>query len=253
MNCRMDNPGLSSSKKRIDRPHGSDHDRFIRYSLCSTLGAVMTNPSASPPGPATDVVVSRAADTSPATWAMGMLFERLAGAEETLGLLSASVVTQPPGQATPLHVHTREAEAWFLLEGAITYRAGGQLIRMTAGDFIYLPREVPHAFRTTGAVRPGSWPSPCRAACSTSMTRSASRPLNGACPTRECRTRISPGGWSWPRGTVSASSGRRSPRPRRKPARRACRRALPPVRLVSGGPVRGAGGAVRPDGTGGPA
>jgi mannose-6-phosphate isomerase-like protein (cupin superfamily) len=83
---------------------------------------------------------------------MGMLFERLVGAEETAGLLGASVVTQPPGQASPLHVHTREAEAWFLLQGAMTYRAGERLIRMTAGDFIYLPREVPHAFRTTGTV-----------------------------------------------------------------------------------------------------
>jgi mannose-6-phosphate isomerase-like protein (cupin superfamily) len=74
------------------------------------------------------------------------------GAEETAGLLGASVVTQPPGQASLLHVHTREAEAWLLLQGAMTYRAGEQLIRMTAGDFIYLPREVPHAFRTTGTV-----------------------------------------------------------------------------------------------------
>ena len=112
----------------------------------------MTNPPASPPGSAADVVVSRAADSAPATWAMGMLFERLAGAEETAGLLSASVVTQPPGQASPLHVHTREAEAWFLLQGTMTYRAGERLIRMTAGDFIYLPQEIPHAFRTTGTV-----------------------------------------------------------------------------------------------------
>jgi mannose-6-phosphate isomerase-like protein (cupin superfamily) len=112
----------------------------------------MTNLSTGTSGSDTDVVVSRAAGTGPATWAMGMLFERLAGAEETAGLLSASVVTQPPGQASPLHVHTREAEAWFLLEGAMTYRAGERLIRMTAGDFIYLPREVPHAFRTTGTV-----------------------------------------------------------------------------------------------------
>jgi quercetin dioxygenase-like cupin family protein len=80
------------------------------------------------------VAVSCAAGTGPATWAMGMLFERLVGVEETAGLLGASVVTQPPGQASPLHVHTREAEAWFLLQGAMTYRAGEQLIRMTAGD-----------------------------------------------------------------------------------------------------------------------
>src|ERR1700729_1998647 len=115
-------------------------------------GAVMTNPSTGTSGSATDVVVSRAAGTGQATWAMGMLFERLAGAEETAGLLGASVVTQPPGQASPMHVHTWEAEAWFLLQGAMTYRAGEQLIRMSAGDFIYLPREVPHAFRTTGTV-----------------------------------------------------------------------------------------------------
>ncbi len=108
----------------------------------------MTNPSAGTP--AADAVISRAAGTGPATWAMGMLFERLAGAQETGGLLSASIVTQPPGQASPLHVHTREAEAWYLLDGAMTYRAGERLIRMTAGDFIYLPQEVPHAFRTTG-------------------------------------------------------------------------------------------------------
>ncbi|TLZ31301.1 MAG: cupin domain-containing protein [Gammaproteobacteria bacterium] len=78
------------------------------------------NLSTSTSGSATDVVVSRAAGTGPATWAMGMLFERLVGAEETAGLLGASVVTQPPGQASPLHVHTREAEAWFLLQGAMT-------------------------------------------------------------------------------------------------------------------------------------
>ena len=112
----------------------------------------MTNVSTGTSGSATDVVVSRAAGTGPATWAMGMLFERLVGAEETGGLLGASVVTQPPGQASPLHVHTLEAEAWLLLQGAMTYRAGERLIRMTTGDFIYLPREVPHAFRTTGTV-----------------------------------------------------------------------------------------------------
>src|ERR1700750_495458 len=112
----------------------------------------MTNLSVGTSGSATDVVVSRAAGTGPATWAMGMLFERLGGAEETAGLLGPYGVNQAPAQASPLHVHTREAEAWFLLQGAMTYRAGERLIRMTAGDFIYLPREVPHAFRTTGTV-----------------------------------------------------------------------------------------------------
>jgi mannose-6-phosphate isomerase-like protein (cupin superfamily) len=165
----------------------------------------MTNLSAGTSGSATDVVVSRAAGTGPATWAMGMLFERLVGAEETAGLLGASVVTQPPGQASPLHVHTREAEAWFLLQGAMTYRAGEQLIRMTAGDFIYLPREVPHAFRTTGTV-------PVRFLALT-------RPPNGARPMRAYLIRTSRAGSNSPRATGSASSGHRSPRPRHRPAK----------------------------------
>jgi hypothetical protein len=43
---------------------------------------------------------------------------------------------------------------------SITVKSTGRLlggpkygpVRMTAGDFIYLPRQVPHAFRTTGTV-----------------------------------------------------------------------------------------------------
>jgi mannose-6-phosphate isomerase-like protein (cupin superfamily) len=100
----------------------------------------------------TDHVLHTPAGTGAATWAMGSLFERLAGAADTAGGLSAAVVTQPPGIATPLHVHTREAEAWFVLDGTLTYRAGAELVRLAAGDFLYLPRDVPHAFRTTGST-----------------------------------------------------------------------------------------------------
>ena len=37
--------------------------------------------------------------------------------DETEGRLGVSLVTQPPGIATPLHRHTHEAEAFFVLEG----------------------------------------------------------------------------------------------------------------------------------------
>ena len=97
-----------------------------------------------------DTVTVCLAGQGPATWAMGSLFERLVSAEHTGGALGAAIVTQPPGLATPLHVHTREAEAWLVLDGTLTYRAGGELIDLAAGDFIYLPRDIPHAFRITG-------------------------------------------------------------------------------------------------------
>lgn len=95
-------------------------------------------------------VVHRPAGTGPTTWAMGSLFERLVGADESEGLLGLSLVTQPPGVATPLHRHTREAEAFYLLEGTMTYRAGDETFELSRGSFIYLPRGLPHAFRVTG-------------------------------------------------------------------------------------------------------
>ena len=94
--------------------------------------------------------VASANGAGAATWSMGALFERLVSAGDTGGLLAASIVTQPPDSGSPLHVHTREAEAWYLLEGTMTYVAGGETFHLSPGDFIYLPQGVPHAFRTTG-------------------------------------------------------------------------------------------------------
>src|SRR6478752_10560142 len=100
--------------------------------------------------PRDDVVVcTRGSGT--ATWALGSLYEKLVSAGQTGGELGVSIVTQPPGLASPLHVHTREAEAWFVLDGTLTYLAGTEVHRLASGDFIYLPRDVPHAFRTTGS------------------------------------------------------------------------------------------------------
>jgi quercetin dioxygenase-like cupin family protein len=95
-------------------------------------------------------VIHRAADEAPATWALGLLFERLLTGEESGGVLDVSLVTQPPGTATPLHRHTREAEAFYLLAGLMTYQAGEEIYHLTAGDFIYLPLGLPHALRVTG-------------------------------------------------------------------------------------------------------
>jgi quercetin dioxygenase-like cupin family protein len=96
------------------------------------------------------VAVFRPANSGPATWAMGSLFERLINGDESGDQLGASIVTQPPGIATPLHTHAREAEAFYLLDGTMTYRAGEEIFHLGVGDFIYLPLGVPHAFRITG-------------------------------------------------------------------------------------------------------
>ena len=80
---------------------------------------------------------------------MNQLFEHLLGPDEGDGRVGLALVTQAPGFATPLHRHANEAEAFFLLDGNLTYRAGDDLFQMSVGDFVWLPQTMPHAFRVT--------------------------------------------------------------------------------------------------------
>jgi len=87
--------------------------------------------------------------TGRATWAMQSLFEHLLEPDES-SELGVALVTQPPGVATPLHQHDREAEAFYVLDGRLDYQAGDELFELYAGCFIHLPPQVPHAFRIRG-------------------------------------------------------------------------------------------------------
>lgn len=98
----------------------------------------------------TGTAVHRPAGDGPATWAMGSLFEHLLTSDESGGSIGVSLVTMPPGVGTPLHRHTHEAEAFYLLDGTLTYRAGEDTYHLEPGSFIYLPSGLPHAFRITG-------------------------------------------------------------------------------------------------------
>ena len=60
-------------------------------------------------------MVARAAGSGPPP-GVGRALHRLVSGAETSGPLGASLVTQSSCTAPPLHVHTREAEAWYLLE-----------------------------------------------------------------------------------------------------------------------------------------
>jgi len=48
---------------------------------------------------------------------------------------------------TPLHVHEREHELFHILEGEHVFECGGDRFEVGPGDFLALPRGVPHAHR----------------------------------------------------------------------------------------------------------
>ena len=53
----------------------------------------------------------------------------------------------PPGGGPPPHVHSREEEGFYVLEGEITFRVGEEVIRATAGTFANMPIGSLHSFR----------------------------------------------------------------------------------------------------------
>jgi hypothetical protein len=46
----------------------------------------------------------------------------------------------------PLHVHHREDEAFWILEGELTFQVGDETIKASPGSFLYGPRDVPHRY-----------------------------------------------------------------------------------------------------------
>lgn len=55
-----------------------------------------------------------------------------------------------PGFSPPLHVHHREDESFWVLEGEVSMRCGDRTFRASAGSFVFLPRDVPHTFVVEG-------------------------------------------------------------------------------------------------------
>lgn len=79
-------------------------------------------------------------------WWFGSLAVIKATAAETGGLLSIIDVTEPPNAEAPLHVHHREDEAFWILEGEVTLYVGDEVIEARAGDFAFGPRDIPHRY-----------------------------------------------------------------------------------------------------------
>ena len=50
----------------------------------------------------------------------------------------------------PPHVHTREDEAMYVLDGKIVAHVGSEVFRAGRGDFIFMPRNVQHDWDVVG-------------------------------------------------------------------------------------------------------
>jgi len=83
----------------------------------------------------------------PAFSAVGDVYRILATGEQTGGAYVLSEARVLPGGGPPPHIHHREDESFFVLEGEITFMVAGKKAVAGVGDFIQGPRGIPHAFK----------------------------------------------------------------------------------------------------------
>lgn len=68
----------------------------------------------------------------------------------TNGVFSVVEFVTPPGKGVALHVHEREDELVYLLEGEIEVTLGSQKMKAVPGVTALLPRGIPHGFTNIG-------------------------------------------------------------------------------------------------------
>jgi len=83
----------------------------------------------------------------PAYSAVGDVYRILATGEQTGGAYVLSEARVPPGGGPPPHIHHREDESFYVLEGEIAFTLGDRQVVATPGSFVQGPRGIPHAFK----------------------------------------------------------------------------------------------------------
>lgn len=83
-------------------------------------------------------------------WFFGGLVVLKSSADESGGIFSLSEQWYRRGTATPLHVQPEDFEAFYVIQGQVTFFIEGQEpVRAAAGSYAFVPAGVPHAFAVT--------------------------------------------------------------------------------------------------------
>src|SRR5215468_6434878 len=80
------------------------------------------------------------------TWYMGILLTNLVEKKDTNGAFSLLEATLAPGNEPPPHVHSREDELFYVLEGEFDVYVGDEAFTVRTGECVFLPQFKPHGF-----------------------------------------------------------------------------------------------------------
>jgi mannose-6-phosphate isomerase-like protein (cupin superfamily) len=82
-------------------------------------------------------------------WLGNSTMELLLDSDATEGQVFMSRTSLLAGDASPVHLHTNEDEIFLVLEGSAIFWFRDERYDLESGGVVYLPRNVPHAYRMT--------------------------------------------------------------------------------------------------------
>ncbi|MEI9973144.1 MAG: cupin domain-containing protein [Ignavibacteriota bacterium] len=89
----------------------------------------------------------------------GILNTNLAEKKDTDGAFCLIESILAPGNEPPPHVHSREDELVYVLDGEFDVYVGEESFKVSTGESVFLPKFLPHAFMIRSP--PPSAPSRC--------------------------------------------------------------------------------------------
>ncbi len=84
-------------------------------------------------------------------WYSGWLMTFPATAQNTQGQFALIEGVARKGNVPPPHIHHREEETFYVLEGEMTVSAGERTVKATPGTMVTVPRHVVHSFEIDSA------------------------------------------------------------------------------------------------------
>ena len=91
--------------------------------------------------------VLRQPDEGKAVALVGDIYRFMATGDDTDGRYAMFEAVVRPGGGPPPHIHSREEESFYVLEGEITFQVGDERIVAKAGTFATMPVGNLHSFR----------------------------------------------------------------------------------------------------------
>lgn len=76
---------------------------------------------------------------------------KISGSDTSGDLAIFEQTSLSQGMGTPYHVHPLQDEIFYVLEGNYRFKVGEEKFKLTAGESIFLPRKIPHAWTQESA------------------------------------------------------------------------------------------------------